>query len=72
MQWEWEEISQLPADLSPHQRYRNWETADGQRFLCKWVDTCPPCEEALRCTLLCHLDRNHDEYDFDAFCDDDF
>jgi hypothetical protein len=64
MQWEWEEIRELPAS-SPHQRYGNWETADGRSFLCQWVDACPPCEDALRGTLLCHLDGNHDEYSFD-------
>ena len=71
MQWEWEEIPQLPA-LSPHQRYGNWETADGMSFFCQWVDACPPREDALRGTLLCHLDGNHDEYGFDDFCDIDF
>ena len=70
-QWEWEEIPQLPA-LSPHQRYGNWETADGQHFLCKWVDTCPPCEVALRGAMLCHLDGDHVDYDFQDFCDDDY
>jgi hypothetical protein len=71
MQWEWEEIPQLPA-LSPHQRYGNWETADGRYFRCQWVDTCPPCAEALRGTLLCHLDGDHVDYDFQDFCDDDY
>ena len=47
MQWEWEEICELP-DSSPHQRYGNWETADGMSFFCQWVDVCPPREDALR------------------------
>ena len=71
MQWTWEEIREMPAS-SPHQSHGNWETADGLRFFCQWVDSCPPCEDALRGALLCHLDGDHDEYDFDDFCDVDY
>ena len=43
MQWEWEAIRELPIP-SPYERYGNWETADGMRFFCHWVDACPPAK----------------------------
>ena len=67
MKWEWEAMSGLPI-TSPYQRYGNWETADGKRFFCQWVDACPR-EDALRGNLLCHPDCNHDECAFDDFYD---
>jgi hypothetical protein len=64
MQWEWEAISELPI-TSPHQRYGNWETADGMRFFCQWVEEDNHednhREDALRGNLICHLDGDHDE-----------
>ena len=66
----------------------NWETMSGVCFFCQWVDDCPPredarffcqwvdayppCEDAWRGAMLCHLDGDHDEYDFDDFCDVDY
>ena len=66
----------------------NWETMSGVCFFCQWVDDCPPredarffcqwvdayppCEDAWRGAMLCHLDGDHDEYDFDNFCDVDY
>ena len=74
-QWEWpirEAICELPKS-SPNQGYGNWETADGMSFFCQWIDVCPAREDALRGTLLCHLDGNHNEYGRgDDFYDADF
>ena len=63
MKWEW-----APRDPELMGPIGNWETADGKRFFCQWVDACPPREEMLRGALRCHLDDHHDEYaDFDDF-----
>jgi hypothetical protein len=49
MKWEW-----APRDCSDPELMGpigNWETADGERFFCKWVDACPPSEDMLRGAL---------------------
>ena len=69
MKWEWEPREQ--EITSPYQRFGNWGTADGKRFFCQWVDTCPPSEDMFPCALR-HLDDHHDEHAvFDDFYDAD-
>ena len=67
--WEW-----APRDCSDPDYTGpggNWETADGTRFFCPWVDACPPSEDMLRGPLR-HLEDHHDEHAaFEDFYDTD-
>ena len=59
MKWEW-----APRDCSDPEFLGpsgNWETADGTRFFCQWVDVCPPSEDMLSGAMR-HLDDHHDEH----------
>ena len=51
MKWVWEARCSFEVDAddeNPLPCYGNWETPDGKRFLCKWEDDCPPCEDSIR------------------------
>jgi hypothetical protein len=59
---EWEEISQSRY----HQRCGNWDTADEQRLLCKWVDVAILAKKSWPFD---ELYADHHQCDFDAFDD---
>ena len=48
------QLDEMPV-TSPYQRHGNWENADGLRFFCQWVDTCPPCEDTSVCAAPCFV-----------------